>query len=233
MATIIAREFSFSKDFRSIKWGPTLQYNLLRAACAGLVLGVLMFLFPHSQADRNIAPAGPLIWMFGYLIFFLPFGLLLSLLSQFVPFIWLFSLFFALVTVTVGDPIVCFLKILVPKLVPVDAPPLFSTNMVIFVIAVPEVTVINQLINVDPNKNLEVVSPSSTNKSPLATTTAKYDQAKWSALLKYDSDIASIADKIRPFGQKWLDEFASSYLALNDKQYLPEIEHKITIAATR
>lgn len=72
-------------------------------------------------------------------------------------------------------------------------------------------------------------SPTDTPVSPVA----RYDQSKWNALLKYDNDIASIADKIRPFGQKWLDEFASSYLALNDKQYLPEIEHKITAAATR
>src|SRR5208282_1900774 len=44
-------------------------------------------------------------------------------------------------------------------------------------------------------------------------------------------DIALMAEKIRPLGQKWLDEFASAYLALNDKQYLPEIEHKIVLAA--
>jgi hypothetical protein len=62
-------------------------------------------------------------------------------------------------------------------------------------------------------------------------TTGKFDHAKWDALLKYDKEISAIAEKLRPLGQKWLDEFASSYLALNDKTYLPEIEKKIFAAA--
>ena len=62
-------------------------------------------------------------------------------------------------------------------------------------------------------------------------TTANYDRAKWDALVKYDKDIALIAEKLRPLEQKWLDEFASSYLAINDKTYLPEIEKKIFAAA--
>jgi hypothetical protein len=57
--------------------------------------------------------------------------------------------------------------------------------------------------------------------------TASFDRAKWDALVKYDKDIASISEKLKPLGQKWMDEFASSYLALNDKTYLPEIEKKI------
>ena len=62
-------------------------------------------------------------------------------------------------------------------------------------------------------------------------TTGNFDHAKWDALLKYDKEISAIAEKLRPLGQKWLDEFASSYLALNDKTYLPEIEKKIFAAA--
>ena len=60
-------------------------------------------------------------------------------------------------------------------------------------------------------------------------TTGNFDHAKWDALLKYDKEISAIAEKLRPLGQKWLDEFASSYLALNDKTYLPEIEKKILL----
>jgi hypothetical protein len=59
-----------------------------------------------------------------------------------------------------------------------------------------------------------------------------FDRAKWNALLKYDNDIALMTEKLQPLGQKWVDEFASSYLALNDKQYLPSIEQKI-VAAVR
>lgn len=61
----------------------------------------------------------------------------------------------------------------------------------------------------------------------------KFDQEKWNALLKYDADIASLADKIRPYGQKWSDEFAASYLALNDKKYLADIEQKIISTAKK
>ncbi|MEI2780076.1 MAG: hypothetical protein V9H25_01990 [Candidatus Competibacter sp.] len=141
MNTIIAREFSLARDFRSIRWGSTLGYNLLRTACAGLLLGTLIFLFPQSPGDRSMSMAAPFIWPIGYLIFFLPFGVLLAFLSQYIEFMWFVSLIFALITVTVGDPIVCILKVLFPRLVPVEAPPLFSTNMVIFVLDTPEVIV--------------------------------------------------------------------------------------------
>jgi len=64
------------------------------------------------------------------------------------------------------------------------------------------------------------------------TAGSSFDRAKWNALIQYDNDIALVAEKIRPLGQKRLDEFASAYLALNDKQYLPSIERKIVAAAT-
>ncbi len=58
-----------------------------------------------------------------------------------------------------------------------------------------------------------------------------FDRAKWNALLQYDKDISAVAEKLKPLGEKWVDELASSYLALNDKTYLPEIERKIVVAA--
>ena len=81
------------------------------------------------------------------------------------------------------------------------------------------------------SKGVEDSTSSTFNSS--ASITARFDRDKWSALLKYDKDIALIADKLQPLGQKWMDELASSYLVLNDKQYLPEIEHKIIVAARR
>src|SRR5207253_389342 len=54
-----------------------------------------------------------------------------------------------------------------------------------------------------------------------------FDEAKWNALLKYDEDIASAAEKVRPLDEKWIDELARAYLVLNDKQYLPNIVQKI------
>jgi len=67
--------------------------------------------------------------------------------------------------------------------------------------------------------------------SPSITTAVGFDRAKWNALVQYDKDIAAIAERLSPLGQEWVDEFASSYLALNDKQYLPAIEQKIVAAA--
>ncbi|MDG4554859.1 MAG: hypothetical protein P9E24_11560 [Candidatus Competibacter sp.] len=83
------------------------------------------------------------------------------------------------------------------------------------------------------NKNIVDIHQTTENKNIAGSTTAQFDQVKWNALLKYDNDIAAIANKIQPFGQKWLDEFALSYFALNDKQYLPEIERKILDSARK
>jgi hypothetical protein len=54
-----------------------------------------------------------------------------------------------------------------------------------------------------------------------------FDRQKWEALTKYDPEIAAIANKLNQLGQKWVDEFARAYLALNDKQYLPNIVQKL------
>lgn len=51
----------------------------------------------------------------------------------------------------------------------------------------------------------------------------KFDRAKWNALLRHDPDIRMVADKLRSLGEKWVDEFAASYLAINDKTYLRSI----------
>jgi hypothetical protein len=59
----------------------------------------------------------------------------------------------------------------------------------------------------------------------------KYDQQKWQALIAYDPDLGALFEKLKPLGKKWQDEFARSYLALNDKQYLPSIVNKIITLA--
>lgn len=70
-----------------------------------------------------------------------------------------------------------------------------------------------------------VIPPFSVEPAPRSS--SPYDKAKWNALLKYDPEIAIVTDKLRPLGQKWLDEFAASYLAINDKNYLPSIVQKL------
>lgn len=138
---IILREFRFARDFREIQWGATIWYNLLRAACAGLVLALLMFLFPQSQGDRIIALAAPLVWPIGYLIIFLPMGIIFSLLQGLqVPLVGLVAAVFAILAVGVGDPIVCILHRIRPGLVPVDSPPLFSVYIIFWVLTAPEIS---------------------------------------------------------------------------------------------
>jgi len=53
------------------------------------------------------------------------------------------------------------------------------------------------------------------------------------ALLKYDHDIAKVADKLRALGDHWVGEFAKSYLAINNKAYLPNIVTQIIADARK
>ncbi len=58
-----------------------------------------------------------------------------------------------------------------------------------------------------------------------------YDRAKWNALVEYDPDIARIAEALKPYGTKYTDQFASAYLAINDKSYMAAIVQKIIATA--
>lgn len=51
------------------------------------------------------------------------------------------------------------------------------------------------------------------------------------ALMKYDDEIAMVVEKLKPLGQKWVDEFVHSYVVLNDKSYLPSLVQKIIAGA--
>jgi hypothetical protein len=60
-----------------------------------------------------------------------------------------------------------------------------------------------------------------------------YDRQEWRALLSGDADISRLAKVLESYGQKYVDEFAAAYLALNDKDYLPAILRKIVASASR
>lgn len=136
-STLIVKDFQFSRDFRRIKWGATLWYNLLRAFCAGLILGVLIFFFPPSEADRFTAIVAPLSWAVAYLIIFLPLGVVFSVLRD-LPFVKPLAAFCSLVAVAIGDPILCVLYRFFPKIIPVESPSFFSLNLVFWVLDEPE-----------------------------------------------------------------------------------------------
>lgn len=80
--------------------------------------------------------------------------------------------------------------------------------------------------------HLDAASATSGQRNSVSTVTgSSFDRAKWNALLEYDSEVASAAEKLRPLGAKWIDELAHSYLALNEKTYLPGLVNKISIRA--
>jgi hypothetical protein len=75
---------------------------------------------------------------------------------------------------------------------------------------------------------LPVIEGEFTDQPP---TGPSYDRVKWAALVRYDADIARIVAALQPHGQKYVDELASAYLALNDKQYLSMLVQKIVADA--
>ena len=131
MEHVIIRDFSFSRDFKSILWGGTIWHNTLRAACAGLVWSILFLVTRQGHASDVIAL--PIIFPIGYLIFFLPFGLVCAFLSRFIPFIGLFTLMCALFVIP-GDPLVWILSLAAPRAVPVAKPGFMNFVLIMWVL---------------------------------------------------------------------------------------------------
>jgi hypothetical protein len=134
---LILRDFQITRDFRQIKWGATLWYNLLRSVSAGIIIGVFL---AYSEKDPMTGLTAPLIWPLLYLTVFLPLGIVLSFLGR-IPFVGLFAAFIALIAVSIGDPVVCILHKFFPKIVPVAAPPVFSFFIIFWVLDAPELSI--------------------------------------------------------------------------------------------
>src|SRR6202021_4299256 len=139
MSNLILRDFKLVRDFRSVDWGSTLRYNLMRACAAGVVLGLLIFWMSISSKEMTgghpawPALAAPLILPLMYLVIFLPFGLFFGALGSVVPFAGLFTIFVALL-IAIGDPIICILYAVAPKLIPVNRPAFFSLKLIYYVL---------------------------------------------------------------------------------------------------
>lgn len=96
--------------FKGVDWKETAILNSLRAICAGVVLAVLMWLFPQGSTDTG----GILSILFGFVFLYwlilFPIGYLAAKLSEMgVPFVGILSFVFSLLIV-LGDPIVFLLK---------------------------------------------------------------------------------------------------------------------------
>lgn len=62
---------------------------------------------------------------------------------------------------------------------------------------------------------------------------SSYDAEKWNALVGSDPDIARLVEALAPYGRQHVDELATVYLALDDKNYLPDIVDEIVASARR
>ena len=67
--------------------------------------------------------------------------------------------------------------------------------------------------------------------SPSTPTTRTFDEQKWRALAEFDPDLTRVDAALRPYGQKYVDQFAAEYLVLSDKSYIPRILEKIVETA--
>lgn len=138
MSSVILRDFSLTRDFRSICWGATIWYNTVRAFFAGIV--IMAFLLLSDGYKDPVQLITPIAWPFAWLIFFLPLGMILSLFSA-VPFVNLFAAFISFIAVGCGDPLVCIVHKMAPKMVPVAAPPIISFKIIFWVLNASEISV--------------------------------------------------------------------------------------------
>jgi hypothetical protein len=83
-----------------------------------------------------------------------------------------------------------------------------------------------------PNLAL-VVSDEPIDRRQSAIDPYSYDLERWRSLVRNDADISRAASSLAPFGKKYVDELAKTYLVLNDKDYLPIILKKIAAAARK
>jgi hypothetical protein len=63
--------------------------------------------------------------------------------------------------------------------------------------------------------------------APPARAGAPYDADKWNALTELDPEIAAAVAQVKPYGSLAVNELATKYLTLNDKQYLAAIVKQI------
>lgn len=123
--------FKLTRDFSKIDWKATLKLNLIRAACAGPVFGILALLIERSP---KLFLLYTLLFPAMYVVVILPMALIAYWLGALgVPFAGLFGMFLSLM-VAVGDPFTAVLSRKRPDLVPVENFGFFNLNPIIFVL---------------------------------------------------------------------------------------------------
>ena len=67
-----------------------------------------------------------------------------------------------------------------------------------------------------------------------ASETPETKKQRWISLVRYDPEISSIANQLRPFGERWIDELERAFFSLNeDRSYLPHILERLLLEADK
>jgi len=139
MDHLIIRDFKLSRDFRSILWGKTLWYNLLRSVGAGIVWMVVMLIISSSsQGNSSSMSTGqilalPLVVPLGFFLFMLPLGLICLTLANVIPYVWIISFMCSLFIIP-GDPLVWVLSVLAPRAVPAEKPAFINPALIVWLL---------------------------------------------------------------------------------------------------
>jgi len=125
--------FSIRRDFRYIRWGATLWYNLLRATFAGLVLTAALAFGGGHVPPEQLASL-PLVAPAAWFTVMLPLTLVTSALAAIgVPFVGWLSLLLSLFIVA-ADPFVWVLHKVWRRAVPLESPDFVNFAPVVFVL---------------------------------------------------------------------------------------------------
>ena len=133
-------DFSFTKDFKRIDWGPTLLIGFERSLAAGLVWFVVSLFVPAIPVLSELSSGDSWVYLFfpiTYFLVILPAGLILSLLGRLPGIVRLsFGLMvpFCALFVAVGDPFVFIVHKIKPTIVPVENYGFLNFNYMIFVL---------------------------------------------------------------------------------------------------
>lgn len=133
----MSSDFDAKRQLTSVLWLPTLQLNGLRAVSAGFVIAVISLFMetPGTAGTARLTAAATVLLSFPlcYLLFLLPLGLILSMLSRVgVPFTGILAAFFSLLVV-LGDPLLFIAGRLRAGLLPVDDFSFMNWRLVIMV----------------------------------------------------------------------------------------------------
>lgn len=132
--------FSFKQDWRAIQWGATLQVLLVRSVAAGIVWGVVSMCMGVKDPPGFALPLlFPLIFvpmLLGMVLLGKVVSAVLGVIGLEAVGMFVFGCLslIAMIFIIVGDPLVFFLRIQAPRLVPVEKFNFLNFTAIMFVL---------------------------------------------------------------------------------------------------